>query len=136
MIRSTTTAIYTMRSQETAIIEIAITDWRYEPLGERYVATVEDYAVMTDDEGIEGKQLCNTKQVTYSNAQIDGLFQMIGNPISINESYSSELIKLIASALLHVTITDIYENGKTIYGLKPTDWAINPNYERSIKRKG
>lgn len=123
-----------MRSQETAIIEIAITDWRYEPLGERYVATVEDYAVLTDEEGNESKQLCNTKQVTYTNAQIDGLFQMIGNPILINESYSSELIKLISSALLRVTTTELFENGKTIYGLEPSDWSINANYEKSIRK--
>lgn len=135
MIRSIKPAIFTMRSQETAIIEIAITDWRYEPMGERYVATVEDYAVINDDEGIESKQLCNTKQVTYSNDEIDELFQMIGNPISIDESYSREVIKLIASALLYVTKNDIFDNGKTIYGLNPDEWVINSNYEKSIKKR-
>lgn len=133
MIRSTKEAIFRLRSVEKAIIEVAITNWRYEPLNQRYVATVEDYAVL-NVEGSETRQLVNTKEVYYSNAQIDGLFSMIGNPINVNESYSSELIKLIAAALLYVTQTDLFENGKTIYGLDPQDWVINEAYEKNLRK--
>lgn len=134
MIRTTIPARYTLRSAETAIIEIAISDWRYEPLNERYVATVVDYAVLIDETGVETRIQCNSKQVYYSNAQIDGLFQIIGNPITIDESYSGELIKLIAGALLYVTQTDLYENGTTIYGLQPNEWIINGDYAKMIKK--
>ncbi len=130
MIRSTIPAIYTLRSKEEAIIEIAITDWRYEPIYERYVATVEDYALIG-----ESKQMCNRKEVHYTNEQIDGLFSMMQNPIYPNESYSGELIKLIAGALLYVTQTDLYENGKTIYGLLPENWEINADYAKTISKK-
>lgn len=127
MIRSTIPAVYALRSMISAIIEIAITDWRYDTVNEQYVATVEDYAVIQDENQVETKQLCNTKQVYYSNLEIDGLFSLLGNPILTNESYSSELKKLISSALLHVTKTDLYDNGKTIYGLQPEEWELKIN---------
>lgn len=128
MIRSTIPARYTLRSAEEAIIEITITDWRYEPLNQRYVATVEDYAVITDLEQNESRQRCNTKEVYYSTEQINGLFTMMANPINPNENFSDELVQLIAGALLYVTQTDVYENGTTIYGLQPNQWEINSNY--------
>lgn len=143
MIRSTIPTFYTLRSREEAIIEIAITNWRYEPMNERYVATVEDYAILTEEIPIEGgdgevtiserKQQFGSKEVYYTNAQIDGLFQMIGNPITVDESYSAELVRLIASALLYVTVTDLYPNGKTVHGLDPNQWVIDENYEKFKK---
>ena len=134
MIRSTMPARYTLRSAEEAIIEIAITDWRYEPLNQRYVATVEDYAVITYLEGNESRQRCNTKEVYYSTEQINGLFAMMENPIYPNENFSDELVRLIAGALLYVTQTDLYGNGTTIYGLQPNQWEINSNYAKMLKK--
>ena len=146
MIRSKIPTFYTLRSREQAIIEVAITNWRYEPMNERYVATVEDCAIITDEVYVAGegdevgsmvtterKQQFNTKEVYYSNAQIDGLFSMLGNPITVDESYSGELVKLIASALLYVTQTDLYEDGTTIHGLQPEDWVINTTYAKFKK---
>lgn len=148
MIRSTIPTFYTLRSREMAIIEIAITNWRYEPLNERYVATVEDYAIIPNEVYIGGegeepggmvtterRQQFNTKEVYYSNSQIDGLFNMLGNPIEATESYSAELVKLIAAALLYVTQTDLYEDGTTIHGFQPQDWVINQNYEKFKTKK-
>lgn len=134
MIRSTIPARYTLRSAEEAIIEIVITNWRYEPLNQRYVATVEDYAVITDLEGNESRQRCNTKEVYYSTEQINGLFTMMDNPINPNENLSDELVRLIAGALLYVTQTDLYGNGTTIYGLQPDQWEINSNYAKMLKK--
>lgn len=134
MIRSTIPARYTLRSAEEAIIEIAITNWRYEPLNHRYVATVEDYAVITDAEGNESRQRCNTKEVYYSTEQINGLFTMMANPIYPNENFSDELVRLIAGALLYVTQTDLYGNGTTIYGLQPNEWVINSDYAKMLKK--
>lgn len=134
MIRSTIPARYTLRSAEEAVIEIAITNWRYEPLNHRYVATVEDYAVITDLEGNERRQRCNTKEVYYSTEQINGLFTMMANPIYPNENFSDELVRLIAGALLYVTQTDLYGNGTTIYGLQPNEWVINSDYAKMLKK--
>ena len=145
MIRSTIPTFYTLRSREQAIIEIAITNWRYEPMNERYVATVEDYAVITDEVFVEGegeepgsmqtaerKQQFNTKEVYYSKDQIDGLFQMIGSPILATDVFSNELVKLIAQALLYITKTDLYETGLTIHGFQPDQWVVNENYNKKI----
>lgn len=124
MIRSTIPTRYTNRVPQLAIIEIAITEWKYEPIGQRYIATVEDYAVTTDDEQNEAKQLINTKQVYYSVDEINNLFQYIGNPILVSDDFSDKLLSLIAMALMHVTCTDLNEDGTTIYGLQPNEWNL------------
>lgn len=129
MIRSTIQTRYTNRVPQLAIIEIAITEWKYEPIGQRYIATVEDYAVTTDDEQNESKQLINTKQVYYSLEEINNLFQYIGNPILVSDDFSDKLLRLIASALMHVTCTDLNEDGTTIYGIQPNEWMVNENYD-------
>lgn len=134
MIRSTIPTRYTNRIPLKAIIEICITEWKYEPIGQRYVATVEDYAILTDEEGNETKQMINTKQVYYSVEQINTLFQYIGNPIQVSDDFSDKLLRLIASALMYVTCTDLNEDGTTIYGLQPNEWFVNDNYEMLAKR--
>lgn len=54
------------------------------------------------------------------------------NKKEVDESYSAELVKLIASALLYVTMTDLYADGTTIHGLQPNQWVINNDYNKKI----
>ena len=128
MIRSDIQAIYSNRTQLSAIIELVISAFTYQTEAHKYIATVNDYAILTDPEGIETKVLINTKQQPLLDVEIDGLFQMLGNPISIDESYSGEQLRLIAAALLYTTQNESLESGTTIYGLAPQNWSINEEY--------
>lgn len=122
IIRSTTELIYDSRTQRCGIIEVEITDWKYQKKFNRYIAEVEDFLIetQTDESGneFEKRTPIFSKPVPYSKDDINALFFALGNPIEITENYSDEMDMLIAMALLYVTQND------PIYGSTAINWVI------------
>lgn len=115
-IKSTKEMIYDARSNKSGMIEIDVQGWTYNPSNKSYSVRVSDSAITTTErttydpitgepktEQVESKVYIAQKEVYYSGAQIDALFQGLGNNIDITESFTDELDSLISQALLLVT---------------------------------
>lgn len=105
--------LYNSREGKSAIIQIHITEWKFNLHQNNYSAIVNDFAVV-DSVLIP----INTKTMTYSKVEIDGIFTMLNNPINSNEIFSNELSGLISMALLFET------QSKPIYESISTDWKV------------
>ena len=117
-IRSTTELIYDNRNGNSGIIQLEIDGWEFKPNTNSYLAKVNDYVIEFDEENNEIKKFINSKSISYSTDEIDGLFYLLQNPIELTESYSTEMDLLISMALLYVT------QQSPIYGSSSNDWIL------------
>lgn len=116
-IKSIVPLVYDSRKQNSGIIVVEISEWKYELKTNRYVAVVTDY-VCENLESEDKLTELSTKNVFYPKESIDALFYALNNPINVNESYSTEMDNLISLALLYVTQQD------PIYGSNANDWQL------------
>lgn len=123
LIRSTRPLVFDSRNGYSESIAVKIQDWTREAKFNRFKAVVEDF-IVTDIENpqpgapLKNYKPINRKEVLYTNAEIDGLFTALNNPILIGESFTEKLDDLLANALLVVT------QQKPIYGSTAADWEI------------
>jgi hypothetical protein len=116
-IRSTKKALINSRDNHNAIVQIEISEWNFDVNGNRYIATVVDYAITINNE-VESKSFINSKPMHFDKSQIDGLFTALGNPILTTESYTEQMKNVLAMALLIETQT------RPIYQLTAQDFEI------------
>jgi len=123
IVRSTVPLVYNTRDQKSAIIALKISDWTREEKFNRYKALVEDF-IVTDvvdpqpGQPIKAYTPVNSKNVIYTNQEIDDLFNYIAIPVEIGDSYSDKQQELLAAALLVVT------QQLPIYGSTAAQWEI------------
>jgi len=123
IVRSTVPLIYNTRDGKSAVIALKISDWTREEKFNRYKALVEDFIVTDVVDPQPGQPLktytpFNTKNVVYTNQEIDDLFDYIAIPVEIGDSYSDKQQELLANALLVVT------QQLPIYGSTSGQWEI------------
>lgn len=133
-IRSKIALNYDSRSQKKDTIYITINRWTYNPVSLTYDALIFDYVRQEiKQEVLEGQPKrpstysfteINSKVKSYKLNEIDGLFAMLKNPILITESYSDEMNKLLITGLFIDTTTNLFSDGKTVYGGNASDWEL------------
>ena len=104
----------------TALVETGVNEETQEPI---YDTVEESYEYLQQNLVLE-------KQLNKSDAEIDGLFQLVGKSILPNE-FSDKFFKIQCDALLMYVKNDFInpeeqdENKKLcIFGLKPNEWVI------------
>ena len=120
-IKSTLPLLIVSREQKKDVIYITIDQWIYSAKNGKYTAIIVDYVKISEDEYRE----INKKIKSFSKEEVDGLFTALNNPITIGENYSSEMDSLLIQALYYDTVTNLYEDGTTVYGASPSDWIID-----------
>lgn len=138
-IKSTKEMVYDARSNKSAMIEIEVQGWNFQPTSKSYSVNVVDYALAiiqepTYPDGMNSPVVMKDvitrrhiaqKSVSFSKAEIDILFSSLGDSIDITESFSDELDKIITQALLLVTQQDpIYRVAETGQVSVASDWEI------------
>lgn len=133
-IRSKIALNYDSRSQKKDTIYITINRWTYNPVSLTYDALIFDYIRQEHKQNaIEGQPKqpssfsyveIDSKVKSYTLQEIDGLFAMLKNPILITESYSNEMNKLLITGLFIDTTTNVFEDGRTVYGGSKDDWEL------------
>lgn len=123
IVRSKKSLVYNSRDSKEAVIALKITSWIREEKFNRFKAVVEDLLVKEAVDPIPGQplksyELFNTHEVIRTNEEIDALFNFIGMPVEIGDSYTAKQQQLIAQALLIDTMQ------KPIYGSLSEDWEI------------
>lgn len=114
-IKSNIELLYNARNGKRAIIEISITEWRFELKNNSYSAVVNDFAI------IDGDRLpVHTEIKHYSKVEIDTLFKYLNNSIDLTEDFSTELDNLISVALLFET------QARPVYESTDEDWELTP----------
>lgn len=116
------------REQQAAIVYVEITSWNYNK-GLNYTATVRDFYESDAPSGtpvgtIGGLNTLNSKSKSYTIEQINALFIEIDASIPEDINYTEKMDSLLAQSLLYITQSELDENGKTIYGLLPSDWEL------------
>lgn len=128
-IRTKVPVIVEVREQKASVITIEISNWTYN-VGQNYTATVRDYVDNSGttpyDPMMPGIGNIKTKSKSYPIENIDSLFIALNSTIDLSMNYTERMNKLLASALLYITQSELDSNGKTIYGLLPTDWELVP----------
>ena len=129
-IRSTKELVYNSRDAETAIIQLEIQSWNYNVFKGNYNVNIADSHISTvtgTTTNELGEEVPFEREVEtqmnsivkeYSTAEINGLFQLLGSPISLEVDYTEQMNELIQNALLIVT------QQQPIYGSEPQDWEI------------
>lgn len=114
MIKSTIELVYDARNGEKqAIIQIEITSWVTNQIGVTY--TVNDYAVGEN----EAKQLINTKDVFYTNEQLNQMDVLISSNTDFTGMSRTEIEWLkVKNALLYVT------QQAPVYGSIASNWIL------------
>lgn len=138
-IKSTKEMVYDARSNKSAMIEIEVQGWTFNPTAKSYSVNVVDFALATTQQptypdGMSGsvvmkdfttRQHIAQKSLAFNKEQIDGLFSALGDSIDITESFSDELDKIITQALLKITQDDpIYRVAETGQISTAFDWVI------------
>jgi hypothetical protein len=107
----------------TALVETGVNEETLEPI---YDTVEESYEYLQQNLVLE-------KQLNKSDAEIDGLFQLVGKSILPNE-FSDKFFEIQCDALLMYVKNDFInpeeqdENKKLcIFGLKPNEWEIFNN---------
>jgi len=127
MIQTKNVILCNVRGQKFGKFKIIVSDPAINTLGgTTYI--VRDYIIDTDGNEIPE----NTKPVYYSKEKIDFV------DAYIEENFSGMLVgltrtqkenKKIQIGLMLDTQTNLFENGKTIFGLNPDDWEFTPDAE-------
>ena len=108
------------RSQVKDTVYISIDQWVYSSKSQKYVAIVVDYV----KEAGTFKEI-NKKVKSFSKEEVNGLFTMLNNPITIGENYSDEMDVVLLQGLIIDTQNNLLPDGKTIYGGSPSNWQID-----------
>lgn len=123
MIKTTIPVKTTRRGVEKAIVQLEIVSYKGTLEGNFY--TVHDYAISIDDEGNSIKKFLEEKTVFYPADKINQL-----NEYLENQNDYSALTKMerdwtkIKQGLLIDTQTNLYDDGKTIYEIQPSNWEL------------
>jgi hypothetical protein len=123
MIQTKSIVLYNARDQKSGIIRIEVTDPVNDSLGGiKY--TVKDWFIDTSG----SRTLANEKPVLYSAEQINNLDAYIEGsyPEILGLSKIAREREKIKIALMLDTQTNVFESGKTIYGLTPDAWEFTP----------
>jgi hypothetical protein len=123
MIQTTLAVLYNARDQKSGIIRIEVTDPINDFLGGiKY--TVKDWFI--DESG--NRTMVNEKPVSYSAEKINNLDAYIEGtyPDILGLSKIAREREKIKIALMLDTQTNVFESGKTIYGINPDAWEFTP----------
>lgn len=116
-IRSKKQALLNSRYSHFGIVQIEISEWNFDVNSNRYIATVQDYAIEVVND-VESKRFINSKPMHFDKEQIDGLFTALGKPIVCDKSYTDQMKNVLCMALLIETQT------RPIYQLTANDFEI------------
>ncbi len=123
MIQTKTATLYSARDQKSGIIRIEVTDSVNDSFG-GITYTVKDWFI--NESG--NRTVVNEKPVSYSAEKINNLDAYIEGtyPDILGLSKIAREREKIKIALMLDTQTNVFESGKTIYGLTPDAWEFTP----------
>ena len=120
MIQSKIPLIYDVIYQKKAIIKRQYKSFAFDFNSKQCICNFDDYAVL------ENGALQNVNSVSFPMPfeQVQGLFEMLQNPILITENVATEIEKLVIIAGLYKCKTLLNEDLTTDYGGQPENWEI------------
>jgi hypothetical protein len=123
IVRSKKSLVYDSRDSKEEVIALRISSWIREERFNRFKAVVEDLLVKDVVDPLPGEplktyEIFKSQEVIRTNSEIDALFNFIGVPIEIGDSYTTKQQQLIAQALL------IDTQSKPVYGSTAEDWEV------------
>ena len=120
MIQSTIPLLYNVIYQKKAIIKRIYNSFKFCFATKSCVCEFEDYAVL------ENNALQNINSVAFPIpfAEVQGLFEMLQNPILTSEQIAVEIEKLVIIAGLYKCQTSLNDDLTTDYGGQPENWEL------------
>ena len=100
----------------TALVETGVNEETLEPIYDTVEESYEYYQ----------QNLVLEKQLIKSDAEIKGLFQLVGKAIQPNE-FPEKFYEIQCDALLMYVKNDLVDDENCIFGLKPNEWIIFNN---------
>ena len=120
MIQSNTPLLYDVIYQKRAIIKRIYKSFTFDFTTSKCICEFDDYAV------IENGALQNINTVVFPIPfeEVQGLFEMLQNPILTTENIAVEIQKLVTIAGLYKCKTALNDDLTTDYGGQPENWEI------------
>lgn len=120
MIQSTIPLLHDVIYQKRAIIKRKYKSFKFDFDTKNCVCEFDDYAVL------ENGALQNINCVSFPIpfAEVQGLFEMLQNPIELSDNVATEIEKLVIIAGLYKTKNGLNADKTTDYGGQPENWEI------------
>lgn len=117
-------------SREIIDFNYKLRDGRFQPIIEEVLFLEEEVDILDENNAPTGQTetvrtniqvLRKYASQTFSNAQVDGLFNLMGQDIISSYSFTSKFANLLKTALL----LDTQGFVKPLYGIQPSEWILD-----------
>ena len=120
MIQSNTPLVYNVIYQKKAIIKRIYKSFKFDFQSKKCFCEFDDYAILENG----ALQNINTVIFPMPFAEVQGLFEMLQNPILTSENIAVEIEKLVTIGGLYKCKHSLNYNDTTDYGGQPENWEI------------
>lgn len=120
MIQSNTPLLYDVIYQKKAIIKRIYKSFKFDFQAKNCICEFDDYAVLENG----ALQNINTVIFPMPFAEVQGLFEMLQNPILTSKNIAFEIKKLVIIGGLYKCKHSLNDNNTTDYGGQPENWEI------------